>query len=126
MLGDANFRFSVKYKVGSSHGIVVDGDRLRDVPDPVPCRDETIPDPDSVPLSILNHPIGKRHELNFAAYDPPELAPCPGEGTHPVSVFCITFPFKDLTIEQVWRILRVYISKRTNVEPYDEVCLRQG
>lgn len=72
------------YKIGGSHGVVVDGDRLRDIPDPIPCRDETIPDPDSVPLSILNHPIGKRYEPNVAAYGPPELASCLGEGTHPV------------------------------------------
>ena len=47
------------------------GDRLRSLPDPVPVKNEIIPDPDSVPLSVLNHPIGSKHEKDFAAYDCP-------------------------------------------------------
>jgi len=47
------------------------GDRLRSLPDPVSVRNEIIPDPDSVPLSVLNHPIGSKHETDFSAYDCP-------------------------------------------------------
>ena len=53
------------------------GDRLRSLPDSVPAKNEIIPDPDSIPLDILNHPIGDKHEVDFAAYDfsPPTVPP---------------------------------------------------
>lgn len=57
------------------------GDRLRSLPDPVPTKNEIIPDPDSIPLSILNHPIGNKHEVDFAAYDsPPPTVSSPADG----------------------------------------------
>ena len=46
------------------------GDRLRALPDPIPAKNGVIPDPDSIPLNVLNHPIGDKHEVDFAAYDP--------------------------------------------------------
>lgn len=45
------------------------GDKLRALPDSIPARDEVIPNPDSIPLSVLNHPTGSKHEIDFAAYD---------------------------------------------------------
>lgn len=83
---DANFMGPVKYKISSAHELIFDGNKLRDLPDPIPCRDEIIPDPDSIPLSVLNHPIGKKNEINFAAYDQPELPLSPVEGAHPMFV----------------------------------------
>ena len=57
------------------------GDRLRSLPDPVPVKTGIIPDLDSVPLSVLNHPIGDKHEADFAAYDcPPPTVPSPVDG----------------------------------------------
>ena len=73
------------------------GDKLRELPDPIPCRDEMIPDPDSIPLSILNHPIGKRHEKNFSAYDPPEVTHSPEEEGDPLSVLHPDSSFAILT-----------------------------
>lgn len=75
---------SVKYHLASVHGVTFDGERLRDLPESIACGDEIIPEVDSIPLSALNHPPGKRHEINFAAYEPPELALSPAEGAHPV------------------------------------------
>ena len=51
-------------------------DLLRDplsdlIPDSIPAESEIIPNQDSVPLSILNYPPGNKHEIDFAAYDPP-------------------------------------------------------
>ena len=56
------------------------GDKLRELPDPIPARDEIIPDPDSIPLTILNHPLGKKHEIDFGAYDEPVPVPPSDEG----------------------------------------------
>ncbi|KAF9781672.1 hypothetical protein BJ322DRAFT_1161455 [Thelephora terrestris] len=58
--------------------------QLQDLSEPIPCREEIIPDPDSIPLSILHNPLKKRHEIDFAAYDPPELTLSPAEGAHPL------------------------------------------
>jgi len=77
----------VQYNISNAQGANFHGDKLRELPDPIPCRDEIIPDPDSIPLSILNHPLGKKLEIDFAAYDPPELTLSPTEGIDPVSVF---------------------------------------
>lgn len=79
-----DFGGRVKYKLSSMYGITFDGERLRDLPESATCGDDAIPDPDSIPLSVLNHPPGKRHEINFNAYDPPELTLSPTEGTHAV------------------------------------------
>lgn len=80
---------SVQYDIGSTHGMNFFYDKqFREVTVPTPRGDEIIPDPDSVPLSVLNHPVGKRHEIDFAAYDLPELTPTHTEGDHPVSVTC--------------------------------------
>ena len=74
-----------KYNIASQH-FTFDGDNLRKLPDPVPCRDETIPDPDVIPLSILNYPPGKRLEISFTAYDPPEVPLLPMGESHPMLV----------------------------------------
>ena len=42
---------------------------------------DIIPDQNSVPLAVLNHPIGNRHEIDFAAYDDPTpTVPPPVDG----------------------------------------------
>ena len=64
-----------------SDGYSLNGDKLRILPDPTPADSEIIPNQDSVPLSVLNHPIGDRHETDFAAYDsPPSTVPPPSDG----------------------------------------------
>jgi hypothetical protein len=73
--------------------------RLPELPDPISCRDEIIPDPDSISLSVLNHSPGKRLEIDFAAYDPPEITFLSSEGAHPVSVLCLNSPLEILTVE---------------------------
>ena len=88
----------MQYNIGSAQGASFHGDKLRELPDPTPCPDEIIPDPDSLPLSILNHPLGKKHEIDFAAYDPPELTHSPPEGSDPVLVvLCFGSSFEVLT-----------------------------
>lgn len=84
---DANFTDSVQYNVGSAYGPFFPEGHLRDLPDPIPCGEKIIPKPDTISPSVLNHPTGRRLEINFAAYDPPELTLSPVEGVHPVSVF---------------------------------------
>lgn len=74
-----------------------DGDKLRELPDPTRCRDEIIPNPESIPLSVLNHPLGTRHEVDFAAYDQPEITLSPVEGGDPVLVICLDPSFAILT-----------------------------
>ena len=80
-----NFTSFVQYNI-SNQGASFCGDKRRELPDPTPCRDGIIPDPDSIPLSILNHPLGKRLEIYSAAYDSPELALPPTEGANPLLV----------------------------------------
>ena len=60
----------VQYNLCSGDG-GFHGDKLRALPDPIPARNEIIPDPDLIPLSVLNHPIGNKYEVDFAAYDSP-------------------------------------------------------
>ena len=60
--------------------MVFHGDKLRELPDPIPARDEIIPDPDSVPLTVLNHPLGTKHEVDFGAYEEQAPVAPPGEG----------------------------------------------
>ena len=94
----AEFTVSVKYKIRSSKSD--DGlfkTKFPEMPMPMLSRDEIIPDPDSIPLSILNHPPGKRLEIDFAAYDPPETTLSALEETHPVSVLCPSSLLKILT-----------------------------
>ena len=81
----AEFTGSVKYKIRSGKGY--DGlfkAKFPEMPKSIPSRDEIIPDPDSIPLSVLNNPPGKRLEIDFAAYDPPEATLSALEETHPV------------------------------------------
>jgi hypothetical protein len=60
--------------------MVFHGDKLRELPDPIPARDEIIPDPDSIPLAILNHPLETKHEVDYDAYDEQVPEPYPEEG----------------------------------------------
>ena len=81
----AEFTVSVKYKIRS--GKSYDGlfkAKFPEMPKSIPSRDEIIPDPDSIPLSVLNNPPGKRLEIDFAAYDPPDATLSALEETHPV------------------------------------------
>ena len=87
----------MKYKIGSVCESIHSLDLPRDLPGPFYCRGDEIPDPESVPLSILDHPIGKPHEINFAAYDAPELTLSLMEGAHPVLVLCLSSLFAALT-----------------------------
>lgn len=99
----------MQYNFCSTHGPVFEEDQFKELNDPIPCRDELIPDPDSIPLSVLNQPLGKRHEINFAAYDPPEPTLPPTEGDHPGLVLCVVPSFGVLTREQTWNVLRILI-----------------
>ena len=97
---DAGFMGSIQYNIGCVEGATFHGKKLQELPYPMPCRDEIIPDPDSIPLSILNYPLGKKHEVDFAAYDSPELTHSPTEGTVPVlAVLHIDSSFEVLTGE---------------------------
>ena len=58
-----------QYQICHESGTVFHGDKLRELPDPIPARDEIIPDPDSLPLTILNHPLGTKHESPCTAYE---------------------------------------------------------
>lgn len=87
----------MKYNIGNAHGDNFNQrDLLQGLQDPIPCRDDVIPGLDSISLSILDHPLGKRHEIDFAAYDPPELTSSPMEGAHPVLVLCFYLSFNIL------------------------------
>ena len=90
------FTGAIKYKLLSEALFRV---RIPQRPNVISRVDEIIPDPDSIPLSVLNHPPGKRLEINFAAYDPPEIALSPSEETHSVSVPCPNAPLEILTVE---------------------------
>jgi hypothetical protein len=57
-------------------------DQLGELLNPTPCRDEIIPDPDSIPLDILHYPTEARCEIDFSAYDLPELTLSSAEGAH--------------------------------------------
>ena len=95
---DADFTGSTQYNIGSAQGASFHGDRPRELPDPTPCRDEIIPDPDSIPLSILNYPVGEKHEVDFAVYDPPELTISPKEGANTLlAVICLDSSFEVFT-----------------------------
>ena len=85
----------MKYKIGSVCQYTCSLHVPQDLPGLTPDTGCEFPDPESIPLSVLEHPLGKRHEINFAAYDPPELSLV--EDTHPVSVLCINLLFTALT-----------------------------
>ena len=96
----AEFTVSVKYKIRSSEsneGLFKA--KFPERPTPIPSKDEIIPDPDSIPLSVLNNPPGKRPEIAFAAYDPPEATLSALEETHPVSVLRPSSLLEILTAE---------------------------
>lgn len=82
---NACFTDFLQYSIAHT-GVAIHGDKLRELPEPIACRDEIIPNPDSTPLSILNHPLGTKHEIDFAAYDPTELSLSPEGGDDPVLV----------------------------------------
>ena len=65
-----NLTAALQFKIASEKN-GFHGDRLRRLPDPIPARNEIIPDPDSIPLSVLIYPTGSGHEIDFAAYDAP-------------------------------------------------------
>jgi len=76
---------SSQYNIASAHGIeFFYNKQFREVLDPIPSRGEMLSDPNSIPLSVLNHPPGKAHEIDLAAYDPLELTLSPVEGAHPI------------------------------------------
>ena len=85
----------VKYKIGSACQNIYSMDLPRGFPCSFSSTDDEIPDPESIPLSVLEHPLGKRHEINIAAYEPPELSVM--EGAHPVLVLSIDSLFVALT-----------------------------
>ena len=93
---NTEFTGAVKYKILSEGLFKV---RIPERQNMISCGDEIIPDPDSIPLSVLNHPPGNRLEINFAAYDPPEVTLSPLEASHPVSVPCPNSPLEILTAE---------------------------
>ena len=70
-----------QYQIPHESGSSFHGDKLRELPDPIPARDEIIPDPDSVPLTVLNHPLGTKHEVDFGAYEEQVPVPPSGEGS---------------------------------------------
>ena len=85
---NTDFMRSAKYNLGSARGLFFPNDQLRELPDPIPCRNDVIPEPDSIPPeSVLNNPISKRLEINLAAFRPPEPTLSSAENDHPVSVF---------------------------------------
>ena len=81
---DVDFMHGVKYKNFREAEKSFDGDEFQGLEGPTPCRDEIIPDPDSIPLSVLYHPTTERYKINLAAYDPPEPVLPHVEGTHPL------------------------------------------
>ena len=94
---NADFTDLLQYKICNTHGPAFDGDKLRELPNPIPCRYEIIPNPDSIPLTVLNHPLGISQEIDLAAYDPPDLTLSPAAGGDPVFVLRFGSSFATLT-----------------------------
>ena len=69
-----------QYQVAHESGSTFHGDKLRELPDPIPAREEIIPNPDSIPLTVLNHPLGTKHEIDFSAYEEQFVEPPSEEG----------------------------------------------
>jgi hypothetical protein len=67
--------------MSSIHGLFFPKDQLRELPDAIPCRDEIIPHPDAIPLSVLKYPVGKRLKVDITAYSPPEITLSPEGAT---------------------------------------------
>ncbi|KAF9654056.1 hypothetical protein BDM02DRAFT_1189800 [Thelephora ganbajun] len=94
------------YQIAHEKGPFFDGDQLRELPDPVPVREEIIPDPDSVPLTILNHPLGTKHEIDFGAYDEQvPVAPPSEEGPDAVLGTWYGFTYENGTLDDSMIIL---------------------
>ena len=86
---------SAKYNLGSARGLFFPDDQLRELPDPIPCQNDIIPEPDSIPpKSVLNNPIRirvkipirERSKINFGAFRPPVPTLSSTESDHPVLV----------------------------------------
>ena len=58
-----------QYQLYNESGAALNRNQLRELPDPIPARDEIIPDPDSIPLAVLIHPLGTKHEIPLDAYE---------------------------------------------------------
>ena len=71
----AGFTNPPQYQIFHECGPRFDGKRLRELPDPIPARDEIIPDPDSIPLTILIYPLGLKHEGPLDVYNDVPAAP---------------------------------------------------
>ena len=70
----------LQYQIHYESGLYFGGKRLRELPNPIPARDEIIPDPDSVPLTVLNHPVGTQNGVPSVAYEEQAPAPLPQGG----------------------------------------------
>lgn len=81
---DSGLTSSIKYRISSAREMSSGGNKLPELSAPIPSGEEIIPEPNSIPLSVLNHPLGEKLKINFAAYDPPELTLSPTKGTHPL------------------------------------------
>ena len=79
-----SFTNLLQYQVAYESGSVFHGDKLRELPDPIPAREEIIPNPDSIPLTVLNHPLGTKHEIDFSAYEEQFVEPPSEEGSDAV------------------------------------------
>lgn len=121
LLNDPSFMRSVKYNLSNAHGISFGGDQLRELPDPIHHSDGIIPEPDLIPLSILNHPLGKRLEIDSAAYDPVGPSILPTKDAHPMLVLCLDSPFEILTGVQARIVLWFPVSKRKTIGGDDKV-----
>ena len=69
-----------QFQIAHEKGEIFNGDQLRDLPEPTPARDEIVPDPDSIPLTVLNYPLGTKHEVDFSAYEEKGAVPPSEEG----------------------------------------------
>lgn len=117
----------LKYKIASEHGDRFNRDLLREVSDLATCRDELIPDPASIPLSILDHPLGKQRVIDFATYGPLELALSgPSEGAHPVLVLCPNSPSDVLTINSLGVYYGFIYFDGTPVDPMFKFTFSEG
>lgn len=79
----------VKYNICS--GDASTRDVLRELSDSyvVFCKEDEIPRPDSIPLSVLDHPLGTQYKADSVNRDPPELTLSSTGDDHPVSVLCL-------------------------------------
>jgi hypothetical protein len=81
----------MKYNLYNKHNLLT-WDKLRELPETIRYGDEIAPNLDSSPdLSVLNHALDKRHEINL---DPPDLGDSPTEGDLRMLVFCLSFSLR--------------------------------